>query len=172
MSVRSPTYTMFRPCTTFSWLGDRSFFFIPRVVPSRKPSALADVHVTVDRPLFLPIDKRRQRITDAQAKPIPTFSTPRNPLSLFLLFLLALSGCVSVKRLSDSSNRGKPIAVCYVDTTGQNAGRWLRIDALQIQRINSGLSRGSARQRSRRIRARNPFSVCSPSSLRLPSSNR
>lgn len=83
-SVHPPTYTMFRPCTTFSSLGDRSFFSLranylrPRRCPRHH----------VDRPLFLPINKHRQRITDAQ---VNRYRPPRHPVTLCLSFSFSLS---------------------------------------------------------------------------------
>lgn len=126
-SIYLPTYTMFRPCTTFSSLGDRSFFSLranylrPRRCPRHH----------VDRPLFLPINKHRQRITDAQ---VNRYRPPRHPVTLCLSFsfslsfFLFLSSSLSlsfsahllvfvVKHLSNFGNRRKLVA--YIDSNGR-----------------------------------------------------
>lgn len=85
-SVRPPTYTMFRPCTTFSSLGDRSFF---------------SLRANYLRPPPMSTSPRRSAVVSADqqtptanyrrpGEPIPTSSTPRN-LPLCLSFSFSLS---------------------------------------------------------------------------------
>lgn len=127
-SIYLPTYTMFRPCATFSSLGDRSFFSLranylrPRRCPRHH----------VDRPLFLPIKQTPTANYRRPGEPIPTSSTPRNLMSLFfflplflsfsLLFSLSLSFSAHllvfvVKHLSNFGNRRKLVA--YIDSNGR-----------------------------------------------------
>lgn len=86
-SVHPPTYTMFRPCTTFSSLGDRSFFSLPRKLPPPSPMSTSP-----RRSAVVSADQQTPTANYRRpGEPIPTSSTSRNLMSLFFFLPLFLS---------------------------------------------------------------------------------